>query len=128
MSRSDTAIPIIDMTLDTWTDHSAGTVIDHADGMYVDAKSFTGKLFLRIDHTTDGDKDVTITAPTANPHAPRAPLGNLVINMKNGNSTVQRHAIVLESARFAHADGEIKITFANDTLGNVWAYRLPRGG
>jgi hypothetical protein len=47
--------------------------------------------------------------------------------MAAGNSTVQRHAVVIESARFAQTDGSISIDFAGSTTGNIWVWRLPRG-
>lgn len=126
MSRTN--LPITSMTIETVTAHSIGTAIVHAAGMEIDAKGDTGKLLLRFDHTTSAEKVVTIKAPTANPHAPRAPLGDLAMTFAAGNDPTTHYNVVIESARFAQADGKIHIDFESDTTGFVWAYRLPRGG
>ena len=125
MSRTN--LPIVALVNETVSAHSAGTAIVHASGAEIAAGGNTGKLLIRIEHTTNAQKTATIKAPTDNPAAPRAPLGDLTITMAAGNTTVQRHAIVIESARFAQTDGKILIDFAADTTGNIWVWRLPRG-
>ena len=125
MSRAN--LPIIKLDVEAVSDHSAGVSINSQTAFEIDAGGDTEKLLVRLEHTTASEKVLTFKAPAANPHAPRSPLGDLAITMATGSGTRQVHAIVIESARFAQADGKINIDVAASTTGAIWVYRLPRG-
>ena len=125
MSRVN--LPIVKMDVETVTAHSAGVSINNQTQFEIDAGGDTEKLLVRLEHISDGERVLTFKAPAANPHAPRSPLGDLAITMAQGDGTTQVHAIVIESARFAQADGKINIDVAASTTGAIWVYRLPRG-
>ena len=120
-------VPITALSLEASTNEPAAVAIDAAEGATLAAGGNTGKLLIRLTNTTAAEKVMTIKAPTANPHAPRSPLGDLAITFAAGNVTPVVKYVVIESARFAQTDGSISIDFADDTTGFKNAYRLPAG-
>jgi L-asparagine transporter-like permease len=121
------AVAITALGIDAATNAMAGVAITAANGVTLAAAGNTGRLLLEIINTTAAEKVITVVAPTDNPHAVRASLGNLAITFAAGNSTPVVKYVVLESARFAQTSGAIHVDFAADTTGFVRAYRLPRG-
>lgn len=115
------AVAITDLTIDAGTDLVAGTAIAPADGATIAAAGNTRKLLIWVSNTESAAYDVTLTAPTANPNAPRSALGNVVYEVGAGEEAF----FVIESARFAQSDGAIYVDFETGMTGFVAAYRLP---
>ena len=122
-----TNVPVTALGLDASTNAPDAVAIVHADGAIVAAGGNTGKLLLVLTNTTNATKVITVKAPTNNPHAVRAKLGDLAISFAAGNVTPVVKYVVLESARFAQTTGAINIDFAADTTGFMNAFRLPPG-
>ena len=122
-----TNVPVTALSLDASTNAPTAVAIVHAAGATIAAGGNTGKLLIALTNTTAAEKVITIKAPTANPHAPRAGRGDLAITFAAGNVTAVVKYVVIESARFAQTDGSISIDFAADTTGFMNAYRLPAG-
>jgi hypothetical protein len=120
-----TNVPVTSLALDAKVDAPAAVVIVHASGATIAAGGDTRKLLVVLTNTTAAEKIMTIKAPTTNPNAVRSGIGDLAITFAAGNVTAQVKYVVLESARFAQADGSISIDFAADTTGFMNAYRLP---
>lgn len=116
-------VPITALALDAGTAAPAGTAIVQAEGSEIAAGGNTGKLLIEVINTNATARVATIKAPTANPHAPRSPLGDITASCAQN---VARQFVV-ESARFAQTDGKIFIDFAASFTGTVRAYRLPAG-
>lgn len=96
-----------------------GTAIVPANGAVVHAGGDTRRLLLAFTGTASGA--AMILAGT-NPPAVRAGLGYLPVPVQEGNDTF----VVIESARFAQANGDIYIDFTSGCAGTVAAYRLPK--
>jgi hypothetical protein len=120
-----TNVPVTALALDAKTDAPAAVVIVHGDGATIAAAGDTRKLLIVLTNTFAGEKIMTIKAPTANPNAVRSGIGDLAITFAAGNVTPQVKYVVIESARFAQADGSISIDFAANTTGTMNAFRLP---
>lgn len=121
------AVEITALGMDAFTDAPAGTAINATNGAIINAAGNTDNLLLEITHTGAAAKDITIVAPVGNDAAVRSPLGSLVVEFGIGSETPVVKYVVLESARFAQADGSIHIDFEASAAGTVRAFRLPRG-
>jgi hypothetical protein len=93
------------------------------NGVEIDAKGDTARLLIWVNQTDATARVLTVKAPTDNPHAPRAALGDLAISCAQN---VPRW-ILIESARFAQTTGKIHIDLAATFAGTMLAFRLPRG-
>lgn len=114
---ADTAVTTRDIPLDAFSAaQGSATAISAGDTAVIDAGGVTTKLLVVITNTTT-EKDVTVEAGVG----PRAALGDLVQEC----GATETRAIVLESARFAQADGKVRVTF--EGAGSITAYRLPPG-
>lgn len=118
-----TALPVTALALDAGTAAPAATTIVQAEGATIAAAGNTGKLYIEVTQTDATARNLTIKAPTNNPHAPRAGRGDLVVACAQNVTRI----VVIESARFAQADGAIHLDFAASFAGTMRAYRLPRG-
>ena len=118
-----TNLPVTALALDAGTAAPAATTIVQADGAVIAAGGDTGKLYIEVTQTDATARNLTVKAPTDNPHAPRAPRGDLVVSCAQNVARV----LVIESARFAQTDGSIHLDFAASFAGSMRAYRLPRG-
>ncbi|HET9026090.1 MAG TPA: hypothetical protein VFN07_00990 [Trueperaceae bacterium] len=114
---ADTAVVVGAVPLDSFSSViGAATAISAGDTAVIAAGGFTGRLLLQVTNTTAA-KDVTIKAGVG----PRAALGDLVLEF---GATETRY-IAIESARFAQANGSIRVTM--EGAGSVRASRLPAG-
>lgn len=126
-----TQIPLTTLTRNTMTDIPAGTVIDQANGMYIDftttsipAGPDSELLTLEVRTNNGADKTVTIKAGVGGGVTPgsaiRAPLGDLVFtaHAASGGGIVGG----LESARFMQTNGQIYINFQSGITGWITAY------
>ena len=118
-----TNLPVTALALDAGTAAPAATTIVQADGAVIAAGGDTGKLYIEVTQTDATARNLTVKAPTDNPHAPRAPRGDLVVACAQNVARI----LVIESARFAQTDGSIHLDFAASFAGSMRAYRLPRG-
>jgi ribosome-binding ATPase YchF (GTP1/OBG family) len=110
-----TAVPI-----ETATVRPAGLTVVQADGATIPAAGDTRKLLIEFNQT-DATARVATIVKGAGAQAVRSGIGNLVTV---GTQNVPEY-VILESARFAQADGSIHIDFAASWAGTVRAYRLP---
>jgi hypothetical protein len=115
------AVTVTDLSVDAGTDLVAGVAIDPASGAELDLGGDFGKLILWVDNAEAAAYDVTVVAPTDNPHALRSGLGDLVYEV-GANETA---FLVVESARFAQTDGALHVDFETGMTGKIAAYRLP---
>ncbi len=114
---ADTAVALTTTPMDAFTGIiGAATAISAGDTAVVAAIGRTDKLLIEVVNTTTG-KTVTVEAGVG----PRAALGDLV---QTFGATERRH-ISIESARFAQADGTVRVTM--EGAGTVRALRLPPG-
>jgi len=120
-----TNVPITVLGVNAKTDAPSAVAIVHGDGATIAAGGDSDRLLVVLTNTTAAEKVMTIKAPTNNPHAPLAPLGDLAITFAAGNVTAVVKYVVIESARFAQTDGSVSIDFAASTTGFMNAYRLP---
>lgn len=116
-----TNVPVTAVTANAENENPATTAIDATNNHVIPAGSVTDRLLLRIVNTFAGSKVVTIKAGV-NPPAVRSGLGDLAITMAAQNDVAY---VVIESARFAQADGSINIDVAAATTGSILALRLP---
>ena len=127
-----TQIPLTTLTRNAITNIPAGTVIDQANGMYIDltttaipAGPGSEAITLYVQTTNGADKTVTIKAgagggTTAGP-AQRAPLGDLALtaHASSGGGVIGG----LESARFMQAsNNQIYIDFQSGIAGWITAF------
>jgi hypothetical protein len=119
-----TNVPVTALSLDAKVDAPAAVAIVHGDGATIAASGDTRKLLVVLTNTTAAEKVMTIKKGLGS-QAVRAGVGDLAITFAAGNATAQVKYVVIESARFAQADGSISIDFAADTTGFMNAYRLP---
>lgn len=116
-----TNVPVLALTANAENENPATTALDATNGHIIPAQSDMGRLVLRIVNTFAGSKVVTIKAGVA-PPAFRAGLGDLAITMGAQNDVA---VVLLESARFAQADGSIWIDLAASMTGTIQALKLP---
>lgn len=102
---------------------SAGTALDAANGMVIAAGSKTRGLLVYIKHSggTAGTPGTCSVVPGADPPAFRQGLGTLV----DVTPTATDRVLLVESARFAQANGDIYLDLSTGFTGTVYAYRLP---
>ena len=117
-----TALPITDLTENAGTT-PASSAVDPTNGHTIAAGGKTDKIFLRVNNTNAGAKNVTVKAGV-NPPAFRQGLGDLVVSVPA--TTGERYIGPLESARFAQADGSISVDCEAAMTGTISAYRMPR--
>jgi hypothetical protein len=116
-----TNVPITDLLANAENENPASTAIDAANNHVIPAGAKTRRLLLRIVNTFAGSKTVTIKAGV-NPPSVRAGIGDLAVVMGAQNDVAY---VVLESARFAQANGDIYVDVAAATTGSILALRLP---
>lgn len=114
------SIPITSLVTNAGT-IAAGSAIDTANGMYINAGGDTSGLVIRITNTA-GTVGTVRFVPGTNPPAFRAGLGTVELTVP---ATTGEVMVVLESARVAQSGGEIYIDFVTGMTGVVSAYRLP---
>lgn len=126
-----TQIPLTTLTRNAITDSPAGTVIDQANGMYIDmtttaipAGPGAESLTIEVRTTNGADKTVTIKAgagggATAGA-AIRSPIGDLTLTAHASSSG----GVIggLESARFMQSNGQVYIDFASGITGWITAF------
>jgi len=101
---------------------SAPTAVDPTNGMYgVFGKS--RRLLIKINSTFAGAKTFTFKAGAQYNPAQKSGQGDLVVSI---NADVQY--VVLESARFAQADGSFYCDIAAAATGDIECVRLPGVG
>jgi hypothetical protein len=115
------AVTVTDLSVDAGKDLVTGVAIDPAEGAELDIEGDFGKLLLWVSNTDSDARDVTVVAPTDNPHALRSGLGDLVYEVGADKTAF----LVVESARFAQTDGALHVDFETGMTGFIAAYRLP---
>ena len=121
---ADTAVPITSLGLNASTANPAGTAIVAADNHVITPDRESKKIAIRLTNTTASTKVFTIVAGDS-PPANAEGQGNLTVSLTNGSTTPQIAWVVLETARFRHDDGTIRITVEASTTGNIAALGLP---
>ncbi len=116
-----TNLPITVLTGDAYNANPATTNIDASNGMSILAPTGGGKVLVEVTNTFAGAKHVIFKAG-ANPPAERAGLGDLDRSLAQNEVNL----FVLETARFAQADGSISVDFTASTTGTVRAIALPK--
>lgn len=116
-----TNVPVTAVTANAENENPATTALDATNQHVIPAGSDSGRLLLRITNTFAGSKVVTVKAGV-NPPAFRAGIGDLAITMGAQNDVAY---VLLESARFAQANGDIYIDLAASMTGTILALRLP---
>jgi hypothetical protein len=115
------AVTVTDLSVDAGKDLVTGVAIDPAVGAELDIEGDFGKLLLWVSNTASAAYDVTVVAPTDNPHALRSGLGDLVYEVGAGEEAF----LVVEGARFAQTDGALHVDFKTSMTSKIAAYRLP---
>lgn len=121
---ADTAVPITSLGLNASTANPAGTAIVAADNHVITPDRASKRIAIRLTNTTASTKVFTVVAGDS-PPANAAGQGNLDISLTAGNVTPQVVWVVVETARFRHDDGTIRITVAAATTGDIAALGLP---
>lgn len=116
-----TNVPVLTLAANAENENPATTALDATNGHIVPVLGRAGRVLLRIVNTFAGSKTVTIKAGV-NPPAFRAGTGDLVITMGAQNDVA---LVLVESARFAQADGSIWIDLAASMTGTIQASRIP---
>lgn len=120
-----TKVPVTQLLLDGVKAAATATPVSApADGAVIEVQGNTGKLLIALNGTATDGADTTVTIKPGGPSAPRAALGGLVHDFEATAGTVYA---VIESARFAQANGDISVSFGPDWTGSMIAYRLPAG-
>lgn len=121
---ADTAIPLTSLTINATTANPAGTAIVAANDHVITPDRSTRQIAIRLTNTTASTKVFTVVAGDS-PPADAAGQGDLTVSLTDGSTTPQITWAVVDTARFRHDDGTIKITVAAATTGNIAALALP---
>lgn len=126
-----TQIPLTTLTRNVMTDIPAGTVIDQANGMYIDLNTTavpagpgSESITLLVRTTNGADKTVTVKAGVGGGATPgaaiRSPLGDLTLtaHAASGGGAVGG----LESARFMQTNGQVYLDFQSGITGWITAF------
>jgi DNA-binding beta-propeller fold protein YncE len=117
------AVATTDLPANAGTLQPAGVVITPANGaILTGAAGNSDRLVVRVTNTAATPKNLTVKAGV-NPPALRAGLGDLVVAITNATERL----FVLESARFAQADGSIWVDFEAGMTGIISVVRTPKG-
>jgi hypothetical protein len=114
------AVAITALPKNAATAFAAGTAMSPTNGAVIAAGGDTGRLLIYLKNTFAGSKAVTIGAGVYPPAALQGQ-GALVVTMATQNLEM---LVVIESGRFAQANGDIYVDFAASMTGNIAAYRL----
>lgn len=114
-----TALPITALPANAGT-AAAGTAVDPTNGHVIAAGSDMRRILLHLKNTAVAAKNFTVKAGV-NPPAFRGGVGDLIIAVP---ATSGERFVVLESARFAQANGDIWLDAEAAATGNEAAYRL----
>jgi len=115
------AVSVTDLTVNGAVAMVAGVDINPTNGATIDADGDTQRLIIWIQNTYAGTKAATIKAGN-NPPAFASGQGDLSVSLTQN----QEKFVVIESARFAQADGSIYVDFDTGMTGKIAAYRLPK--
>jgi hypothetical protein len=113
------AINPVTLPVNAGTSGGAGVAINVTNGAVIPAGAMP-RVLLKVTNTYAGAKKVTIKAGVY-PPAWRKDLGDLEVSIAQ-NAT---HYFVLETARFAQADGAINVDYESAMTGTAWAFKLP---
>ena len=116
-----TNVPITYLTKDGFNANPATTAIDASNGNTIAAPVGAAALLVEVTNSFAGAKHV-IFKGGANPPAQRTGLGDLDRSLAQNEVNL----FVLETARFAQADGSISIDFTASTTGTLRAIALPK--
>jgi hypothetical protein len=120
---ANTTVPVTDLVLGSNAD-VAGTTVVAANTHVITPTKRDGKVVVRLKNTTASTKVWTVVAGDLVP-AESSGQGNLDVSLTDGSTTPTIAFLVLESARFMHSDGTIRITVAASTTGTITAFQLP---
>ncbi|MBE7512559.1 MAG: hypothetical protein HS103_07070 [Anaerolineales bacterium] len=115
-------LPITDLAVNALTAPETPLAISPTDGATLPAGGDTGRIAVQITNSAEAAYTVTVAAGV-NPPAFRAPMGDLAMEIPAGATRY----LVIESARFAQANGAIWLDFESGMTGTALALRLPRG-
>ncbi len=115
------AVAITNLAVNDATALAAGVAINPANNAVIAAGGNTQRLAIHVTITNAGGADVTVKAGS-NPPAFAAGQGDLVETFAQNDEKF----FVIESARFAQANGDIYVDFEAGATGTIAAYRLPK--
>ncbi len=95
--------------------------IDATNGGLIQAKAKTRRLVIQVKNTAGAQGTLSLV-PGANPPAFRQGMGTATVTVP---ATTGERFILVESARFAQANGDIYLDFSAGMTGSVNVYRLP---
>jgi hypothetical protein len=101
----------------------AGVAINPANNASITSLKDGSRIAVRVTNTSAAERPVIFRAGV-NPPALRAGLGDLTVKVPLTTGDV---LVVLESARFAQADGSINVDYETGHTGAISAVRLPKG-
>lgn len=128
-----TQIPLTTLTRNAITDIPAGTVIDQANGMYIEldttsipAGPGSEDLTIMVQTTNGADKVVTIKAGVGGGATPGQAIQSGIGDLSLTATAASGGGIIgsLESGRFMQTNGQIYLDFASGTTGWITAYSL----
>lgn len=117
-----TAAALVSLANNTATLDGGGTTYDVSNGMYIPAIPGNRDLLVRLTNTDD-DTGLTVTFKAgAYPPALASGQGDLAVTVAFGTTRL----VVLESGRFAQADGTVNVDVTVNT-GKITPLVLPKG-
>lgn len=117
------AVTVTALAANAGTTNPAGTTINAANDIVVNAVGDGGLLVLRVTNTHGTDHPITVKAGTDKSLAPRAGLGDLTVNVPATTGDV---LVVLETARFKQSGDVINIDIETNHAGKVSAVKIPK--
>lgn len=115
------AVAITNLSPNAATAVAAGTQINPANNAAIAAGGDTQRLLIQVKNGGEDAKTITVKAGS-NPPAFAAGQGDLTDSVAAGAEKY----LVLESARFAQANGDIHVDFEAGMTGTIAAYRLAK--
>lgn len=116
-----TLLTVTELVANSSVADPAGNAVDVANGHYVPGSTPLEELYLEVNLTFAGAKNVTIKAG-ANPPALSAGQGDLVVAINNAVKLIGPFS----SARFAQADGSLQVDLEAASTGTIKAIHVPR--
>lgn len=117
------AVTITALSANAGVANPAGTTINAANDIVVNAVGDGGLVVLRVTNTHGTDHPITVKAGADKALAPRAGLGDLAVTIP---ATSGDMLIVLETARFKQPGDVINIDIETNHAGVVSAVRVPK--
>lgn len=125
-----TAVPVTALTpnaVAAFVAGTTGTAIDATNSHKISppANCEIEELLILITNTFAGSKTATVKAG-ANPPAFETGQGDLSVPLTDGSTTPQTGIAMLQSGRFAQANGDVNIDIAASMTGKIAVFQIPR--